>query len=424
MFQNTTRHSSDDAAPSIPISVKAPHTQTQRAIAIAALATVALAATCGAALGASSPAKNERAFARASTKSDSAGAWGWSSSARAWASRTRVLSPAVVKKGPAAPITRNQFVAALAKIEQLRAASTHKPGQLTNPELAAPARAGARAGSLAARALALRWLTPIKGAFAGFAPISSNEAALGMAGVLGLRGDVQTFAVKLRTEVPGTKGSATYQSAQALIRSVGLRYNVRDPYDAVELGPTEALNVGHGSYMFQVAATGTQSWKLDDAHRLATTFDLPDLGPNQRAVLATAVAQLGQPYVWAGETEGKQAEGHGGFDCSGFAMRVTNGSGLAPEAVASLTQRTTYTQSALPAPSRIARLGLLPADVIFFGDHGPKSTPSQNYHAGVYMGNGWFIHSSGGNGGVAINQLDGSWWTTQFAWGRRTLLAP
>jgi cell wall-associated NlpC family hydrolase len=57
---------------------------------------------------------------------------------------------------------------------------------------------------------------------------------------------------------------------------------------------------------------------------------------------------------------------------------------------------------------------------MFFGDRGPSSSPSQNFHAGVYMGNGWFIHSSGGNGGVAINALDG-WWGEHFSWGRRAL---
>jgi hypothetical protein len=39
------------------------------------------------------------------------------------------------------------------------------------------------------------------------------------------------------------------------------------------------------------------------------------------------------------------------------------------------------------------------------------------------MGNGWFIHSSGGNGGVAMNSLDG-WWGDNFSWGRRALKSP
>jgi cell wall-associated NlpC family hydrolase len=37
---------------------------------------------------------------------------------------------------------------------------------------------------------------------------------------------------------------------------------------------------------------------------------------------------------------------------------------------------------------------------------------------GIYLGNGWFIHSSGY--GVAVTQLRG-WYAQRFAWGRRPL---
>ncbi|MCW2927008.1 MAG: NlpC/P60 family protein, partial [Thermoleophilia bacterium] len=193
--------------------------------------------------------------------------------------------------------------------------------------------------------------------------------------------------------------------------------------DELELGPNEAVNVAHGAYMLHVAATQLQSWKLGEAQRLASSFDLPDLGPNQARILRTAVTQLGQPYVWAGETEGRQAEGHGGFDCSGFTIRVVNGSGVPAAAISVIGDRTSMAQSAIPRARRITRANLQPGDAMFFGDRGPSSTPAQNFHAGVYMGNGWFIHSSGGNGGVAINQLDGSWWGDRFSWGRRALRA-
>jgi len=172
--------------------------------------------------------------------------------------------------------------------------------------------------------------------------------------------------------------------------------------------------------MLQKAATSLDSWRINDAQRLASTFDLPDLGANQLTVLRTGVRQLGQPYVWAGETEGRQSEGHGGFDCSGFTIRIVNQSGVASDQLAVIGERTTYTQSAIPQTRRVTRAKLQPGDAIFFGDRGPLSTPTQNYHAGVYMGNGWFIHSSGGNGGVAINQLEG-YWGEHFAWGRRAL---
>ena len=61
---------------------------------------------------------------------------------------------------------------------------------------------------------------------------------------------------------------------------------------------------------------------------------------------------------------------------------------------------------------------LQPADVVFFAAHGPASKPAEVDHMGIYLGNGWFIHSSGY--GVAVAQLSG-WYRTHFAWARRPL---
>lgn len=435
MFQNHPHHSSRSTLPSITRFVSTARSIRRRAVVATIVATgfVLFAGGVAAAApravpGSASPAEfvsqapiTGSGTARVKTASRSTAGWSWSSSARSWAARTGTLSAPLVAKGPATPLTRGQFLAALVRVEALRARQYGTTPQLANRSRPAPARIDAPAGSIGARAIALRWLAPIGGKAALTRPITSNEAALAVAGMLGLRGDVQTFAVKLRTEVPGVSGATTYLAAQALVRTLGLRYNVLDPYDELELGPNDTINVAHASYMLQVSATSLRSWKLDEARRLATTFDLPQLGPNQATVLATGVRLLGQPYVWAGETEGAQAEGHGGFDCSGFTIRIINSSGVAPSALAPINERTTYTQSAVGP--RIGRDALQPADAIFFGDRGPSSAPGANYHAGVYMGNGWFIHSSGGNGGVAIDTLDG-WWKSQFSWGRRALLAP
>ena len=72
----------------------------------------------------------------------------------------------------------------------------------------------------------------------------------------------------------------------------------------------------------------------------------------------------------------------------------------------------------VPRSQRIGLANLQPADVIFFGDKGPRSQPAQVGHMGIYLGNGWFIHSSGY--GVALAPLDG-WYAPEFAWARRPL---
>jgi two-component system cell cycle sensor histidine kinase/response regulator CckA len=53
---------------------------------------------------------------------------------------------------------------------------------------------------------------------------------------------------------------------------------------------------------------------------------------------------------------------------------------------------------------------------MFFGARGPRSSPSEVDHTALYLGNGWFIQSSGE--GVTLLPFDG-WYTHSFAWGRR-----
>ena len=62
---------------------------------------------------------------------------------------------------------------------------------------------------------------------------------------------------------------------------------------------------------------------------------------------------------------------------------------------------------------------LEPGDVLFFGSKGPRSKPAQIYHAGIYLGGGWMIHSTGT--GVSLAPITTGYYVTSFAWGRRPL---
>jgi cell wall-associated NlpC family hydrolase len=170
---------------------------------------------------------------------------------------------------------------------------------------------------------------------------------------------------------------------------------------------------------------GFSGWEIEGARQESLDFALPVLTPWQRRVLQTAVKFIGFPYVWGGESEtttspyGAQAQG--GFDCSGFVWRVyklqsyAGGAALA----ATLKGRTTYQMSGeVPRGKRITFAKLQPADVVFFGTNGARSKPAQVDHMGIYLGNGWFIHSS--EQGVYLSTMTG-WYRTRFAWGRRPL---
>lgn len=421
MFDNRERRSSRTRKRPKPAIVQgAPHILRRIAphLGIAVIAAIVLTSAAFTAVAAATPPGFDTG--RAARGKSATGPWTWSAPSRSWTIRTRVLPPALVRRGPRTTLTRGQFLAALLRLQRVRG---DRSAMLMRSRRHGRALRDARAGSAAARAVANGWFSARNGAFEGSSPITADDATRAVMAALGMQRDVGRLAITLRDELPGTSGVRWYYaSAHALARTLGLRYNVLDPWDELELGPNEPLNVAHGSYMLRAAAS-VESWKRDEAHRLAETFDLPDLGANQLLVLGTGVRQLGQPYVWAGETEGDQPEGHGGFDCSGFTIRIVNDSGVPADQLDHVDERTTYTQSAIPSRDRLTIDQLQPADLVFFGDSGPSSTPNQNFHVGVYMGNGWFIHSSGGNGGVAINSLDG-WWGDHFSWGRRALRQP
>jgi cell wall-associated NlpC family hydrolase len=211
---------------------------------------------------------------------------------------------------------------------------------------------------------------------------------------------------------------------EVVARLIGLRTNHPASLDKLELSPREPASHAEAAYSAaRILRFG--EWDMSALQELAPTFALPALTPWQKQILNTAVRFIGYPYVWGGESENKTspygAQVHGGFDCSGFVWRVyklqaySNAGTLADM----LEGRTTYAMSGeVPRGKRVALAKLQPADVIFFGAGGTKSKPAQVDHMGIYLGNGWFIHSSGN--GVAVTPLTG-WYAQRFAWGRRPL---
>jgi cell wall-associated NlpC family hydrolase len=205
---------------------------------------------------------------------------------------------------------------------------------------------------------------------------------------------------------------------------LGLRTNHPAAQDALELSPGETASRAEAAFS-AARILRFREGETESAQEVAASFVLPTLTPWQKRILGTAAHFIGYPYIWGGESELKQSvygpQVHGGFDCSGFVWRVyklqayPNADRLAD----TLRGRTTYAMSGeVPATKRIPFAKLQPADVIFFGARGPKSKPAQVDHMGIYLGNGWFIHSSGY--GVAIATLSG-WYEQRFAWGRRPL---
>jgi cell wall-associated NlpC family hydrolase len=211
---------------------------------------------------------------------------------------------------------------------------------------------------------------------------------------------------------------------EVVARLLGLRTNHPAELDSLELLPGDPATRAEAAYS-TAQVLRFSGWEVAGVQGLADAFSLPELTNWQASILGTAFARIGMPYIWGGTNDGPETDfgvpARGGYDCSGFVWRVYKleqyaASGSLPLV---LRGRTTYLMSAeVPRAQRIALANLQPADVIFFGDRGPGSQPAQVGHMGIYVGNGWFIHSS--EYGVALATLDG-WYKRKFAWGRRPL---
>lgn len=104
---------------------------------------------------------------------------------------------------------------------------------------------------------------------------------------------------------------------------------------------------------------------------------------------------MGVPYVWGGTSPS-------GFDCSGFLHYVYLQNGVSiPRTVETIWAA----GKSVSAPSR--------GDMVFFTTY--KAGPS---HAGIYLGDGKFLHSSSSTG-VTISDMNNSYWSPRYLGAKR-----
>lgn len=119
-------------------------------------------------------------------------------------------------------------------------------------------------------------------------------------------------------------------------------------------------------------------------------------------VLFHAFNLVGTPYRWGGNSP------ETGFDCSGLINYVFS------ETAGLSLPRTTAGLSELPnaAPSGDLR----PGDLLLFSTQGRRVN-----HAGIYIGEGRFLHAPSTGGRVRIDDLQASYWQRSYKSARRVL---
>jgi cell wall-associated NlpC family hydrolase len=251
--------------------------------------------------------------------------------------------------------------------------------------------------------------------------VSVKQLDAALVGYLGLGGAAREIQATLRRA--GLRPPAN-TGTEAVARMLGLRLNHPAGEDDLELLPNQPSTRAEAAYSF-AQLLHLDQWAADSVQHAADTFALPALTTWQKRILTTAVHYVGYPYVWGGTSPAGETlfgvHSAGGFDCSGFVWRVYKLTSYPGERGLSgvLRGRTTFQMSGEVARSKlIPAAKLQPGDVMFFGSHGRKSSPSEVDHTGLYLGNGWFVQSSGE--GVTLLPFDSSY-THSFAWARRPL---
>jgi cell wall-associated NlpC family hydrolase len=239
-------------------------------------------------------------------------------------------------------------------------------------------------------------------------------------------------AIGLRPEARAIRLEAGYAGlapkpwlgTETIARMLGLRVNHLMANDERELQLGQPATRAEAAYSL-ARLLSLEQWEYDSVLQAASSFAMPQLDTWQQAVLRRALRFVGSPYVFAGVSErpqqlfGKTLPG--GFDCSGLVWRVFKLEPLAgaPGLATVLRGRTTFAMSGEVArTARIARADLQPGDLVFFGARGTRSKPAEVGHMGIFVGNGWMVHSS--DRGTTLLPMTG-WYETRFAWGRRPL---
>jgi|KBSMisStandDraft_5_1062788.scaffolds.fasta_scaffold101014_2 cell wall-associated NlpC family hydrolase len=241
--------------------------------------------------------------------------------------------------------------------------------------------------------------------------VSIKQLDAALVGYLGL-GDAAR-AIQATLKQAGLNPPANTGS-EAVARMLELRLNHPAGQDELELRPYQAATRAEAAWSF-AQVLRLDSWATDHVRSAAESFTLPTLTSWQRTLLTTAIHYVGYPYVWGGTSPAS------GFDCSGYVWRVVKLTPYAGEGGLAnvLRGRTTYQMSGEVSHAKLLpATALQPADVMFFGSHGRNSKPSEVDHTALYLGNGWFVQSSGE--GVTLLPFDG-WYTRSFAWARRPL---
>jgi cell wall-associated NlpC family hydrolase len=281
-------------------------------------------------------------------------------------------------------------------------------------------------------AVRLGWMTAPGGVFRPTAVVKKYELDLTLLNALGLQRSVAGLR-RIATADGASFGRNAGWAALAIASEMRLHFNHPSAQEKLEIGPSQAVPRSEVAYSLLQTYRAKSSWTVWSARRFESVV-LPAMTSARRKAVAFAFNYVGYPYVYAGEWYRPTTSGYccgaqpvGGFDCSGFSWWTLKApmTGWAPTVVRSyrgwsLPQRSSF-DMARRTTKRIVFRDLLPMDVMLFRSDLSRTDYGSIDHAGLYLGNGWMIHSSGGRAGVTLSWAGDGWWRDHFVFGRRVI---
>jgi cell wall-associated NlpC family hydrolase len=129
-----------------------------------------------------------------------------------------------------------------------------------------------------------------------------------------------------------------------------------------------------------------------------------DYSAKANDILFSALGLVGTPYRYGGSSPVN------GFDCSGLIQYVYR------ESANLVLPRTVAEMNSQDAPN-VAENNLRSGDLVIFATDG-TSRPS---HAGIYVGEGRFVHAPSRGGEVRMDFLDDTYWQRSYLNAKRPL---
>ena len=121
-------------------------------------------------------------------------------------------------------------------------------------------------------------------------------------------------------------------------------------------------------------------------------------------VLFRAIGLVGTPYVWGGNTPSS------GFDCSGLIGFVYN------DVAGIRLPRTTQAMMQMKG-QQVPRHQLQSGDIVFFSTAGQGRVS----HAGIYVGEGRFVHAPSSGGTVRLDSVNATYWNKAYLQAKRVI---